>query len=108
MDFTCTNLLSLSLLLNRVGDSVCAESTGQLKGDAKLNPNTAASAAPQGAAAEGPYSGQCLGGCLGGHALNPGPQGTSSRMRPSIRLETAVFDWTGTKSQTGGGHLILI
>lgn len=44
-------------------------------------------ASEQGAVGEGGHYDQCLGGCLGGRALCPGPQGTSSRMGPSIRWE---------------------
>lgn len=43
--------------------------------------------AEQGVVGGGGHYGQCLGGCLGGHALCPGPQGTSSKMGLSIRWE---------------------
>lgn len=51
------------------------------------NKTLATMLAEQGAVGGRGHYSQCLGGCLGGRALCPGPQGTSSRMGPSIRWE---------------------
>ncbi|KAM7404619.1 hypothetical protein PAMP_011951 [Pampus punctatissimus] len=51
------------------------------------NKTLATIASEQGAVGEEGHYGQCLGGCSGGRALCPGPQGASSRMGLSIRWE---------------------